>query len=552
MDDFEKYKEKYDADEQVVLGLFNKAIEVFEKNQYDLQYASQFIEDIENLEEGTKSHVKSFIDNKKYWRLVEPFPTLFRKYLIECFEQSCQFHYGLEERFFNQLLRLGDITVEILENVFNKYSDNGVWNQIFTTRGKTAEKLGKMGSKGIVFLLGSFKNGNENDKNCSLIGLRTALNMSSPSEYETIKKLIEDNLKSEYSSIRWHCFRILQKGKIVTLDEINFAFADTDFEIRQLAVRALFRMGIKQETAITLAVALEDSRKEVTDLVLRKLNFEKTQFYANDEDDTLDSIEIDELDQIISILIDELIVRSSGRPKEIFNSKNFASALEKLFIFNPQLQSKTLYRLCEIAYKHKGSTRNRATFVGNLIDKGEFAALVKEKVEDHPEDAKSILEIAGASLDTSSIVNRISETDPSDIQQNAANQIKLLEKYHEDGLKQAKTSFIWALILSILSLLCLMVTLYLLIISDSPNVINILTAVGTIFSQFLAGTQFYLYNQSRKQLTYYHQQMNQIQKFLLANSVAESLEGEAKEKSRTELVRLIATMDQVRDIPTKQ
>jgi len=97
-----------------------------------------------------------------------------------------------------------------------------------------------------------------------------------------------------------------------------------------------------------------------------------------------------------------------------------------------------------------------------------------------------------------------------------------------------------------------MVTLYLLIISDSPNVINILTAVGTIFSQFLAGTQFYLYNQSRKQLTYYHQQMNQIQKFLLANSVAESLEGEAKEKSRTELVRLIATMDQVRDIPTKQ
>jgi len=200
--------------------------------------------------------------------------------------------------------------------------------------------------------------------------------------------------------------------------------------------------------------------------------------------------------------------------------------LEKLFKFNPQLLSKTLYQLCEIAIENKGSIRNRAVFVGSLLDKGEFAALVKERAEDNPEAVKSILDIAGASLDTSSIVARISETDPGDIQQNAANQIKLLEKYHEDGLQQAKTSFRWALILSIFSLICLVVSIcYLLFISPGVNVVNILTTISSVLAQFLAATQFVLYNQTRKQLTYYHQQMNQIQKFLLANSVAESLNG---------------------------
>jgi len=213
MDKFRMYREKYEAREQVVLNLFNEAIEIFEEKQYDLSYARKFVVNIDNLDEETKLHVIRFIGDNKYWRLIKPFPMLFKKYLLEYYEQSCDFTYNFEEDFYNRLVELGDISIEILETIFNKYDDSGVLSQLITTRGKTAEKLGRIGSKGVDFLARKFYVGNENDKYCSLLGLRSALTVSSPSEFETIVKLIRDNLTSEYSSIRKLCFGILKNKK---------------------------------------------------------------------------------------------------------------------------------------------------------------------------------------------------------------------------------------------------------------------------------------------------------------------------------------------------
>jgi len=117
------------------------------------------------------------------------------------------------------------------------------------------------------------------------------------------------------------CFRILLKNRLITLDEITNALCDLDVNVRRIAVSALFKLGINIDTAQALCVVLEDSRREVTDLVLEKLDFERTISFEFGEDITQDSIYIDDLDQITSIIIDELIIRSSGRPKEIFNSK---------------------------------------------------------------------------------------------------------------------------------------------------------------------------------------------------------------------------------------
>ena len=151
-------------------------------------------------------------------------------------------------------------------------------------------------------------------------------------------------------------------------------------------------------------------------------------------------------------------------------------------------------------------------------------------------------------MDANFIASQISGTDPSDVQQNAANQIKLLAKYHESGLQQARTSFNWAIALSLLGFPLLIFAFYYLLTNQSENPTSFISAMASVLVEFIAGTLFYLYNQTRKQLTYYHQQMNQIQRFLLANSVAESLENPAKEASRIELIRAIAAIDVINDL----
>jgi hypothetical protein len=56
----------------------------------------------------------------------------------------------------------------------------------------------------------------------------------------------------------------------------------------------------------------------------------------------------------------------------------------------------------------------------------------------------------------------------------------------------------------------------------------------------MAGVVFYLYGKTTSQLGDFHGRLEALQRYLLANSICESLQGEGKEAARTELIREIA------------
>jgi len=60
--------------------------------------------------------------------------------------------------------------------------------------------------------------------------------------------------------------------------------------------------------------------------------------------------------------------------------------------------------------------------------------------------------------------------------------------------------------------------------------------------EVVSGIGFYLYNKSASQLAMFHTRLDSTQRFLLANSVCEGLEGDFKQQARSNLVRMIAGM----------
>jgi len=141
---------------------------------------------------------------------------------------------------------------------------------------------------------------------------------------------------------------------------------------------------------------------------------------------------------------------------------------------------------------------------------------------------------------TDQAINQLSEADPKEIQKITALQTVVLREYYLLALEQAKQSFRWALIAAIVGLVFFLgaIAFLLTIQSQSLAIVNVICGAMV---EAISGINFYLYGQTSKQLAHYHRQLDQTQRFLLANSVCESLEGESRQKARSDLVSLIAT-----------
>jgi hypothetical protein len=138
------------------------------------------------------------------------------------------------------------------------------------------------------------------------------------------------------------------------------------------------------------------------------------------------------------------------------------------------------------------------------------------------------------------IINQISEAQPSDIQKIAASQIKLLDSYYTAVLAQATSSFRWALVAAGIGLAFFLGAIVFLLNTQTQS-IAVVSVIGGAIVEVISGINFFLYGRTTTQLAYFHQRLDQTQRFLLANSICESLQDEAKQKSRAELVKVIAT-----------
>ncbi len=320
----------------------------------------------------------------------------------------------------------------------------------------------------------------------------------------------------------------LHEGELLNVDEII----------------KLMQLGGSQRTWVGLAATrylrIESSKaRELCSLVVKALE-DNSIDVSNVAMEAIGRLSEKFHELLAEEILDALVVRKSGYPKEFFNTNIVTSALRETFKHNPRLPGGILHKLCDIAYTSNIEARNRAVFVAMALNKREFLALVNERRESNPSAAKAILNTVTGTLDTDQIANQISQTDPKDVQQNAANQITVLAKYYENGLLQAKASFNWAIAITIFSILSFIVAV-LLFMNNTDKTGTIIATVGGTLTQLIAGTLLFIYRRTLMQLDNYTQQMNRIQNYLLANSFIESLDGDEKQRARVDLIKTVAT-----------
>jgi hypothetical protein len=419
------------------------------------------------------------------------------------------------------LILFGEEGVELLKDTF--YHASNQEDQANAARG-----LAVTSDRNLKFLESALQEIDGVTRQSAIRGIRKAFNFQvNDKRKEDLLHVVKTNLAHTDPVIRLHCLYELIYQQKLSNDEIAQALQDKDSRIRFETVSYLKRGGIISTFAALFVHTLEDRDYTISQYAL----------------EVLDSPETYQPETVASAILSELIVRSSGLPGEGFNAEIVTSALKKTFEYDPQLRGRILHQLRDLSFQNTGSIRNRCIFTAKLIDETHFIALVNERATEDPVAAQSILGVTRTGWDVQRITAEISATEPSDVQRNAANQIKLLDQYHEDGLRQAKTSFMAAIVTAILGFISLILAFGYLIATNETNVVSIATAIGSVLLEFISGALFYLYNQTRTQLTYYHRRMNQIQRFLLANSVIESMEGSTRDEARRELAKQIANAD---------
>ena len=327
----------------------------------------------------------------------------------------------------------------------------------------------------------------------------------------------------------------LNRCKRLTVDTIAQALHDDSSEVREVALRALLEIGIEKTKAILLAEVIEDPVAEISDAVIESI----THPWYKDKIDP---------QTLADAIIDLLVIRKTDLPPQNFSPEQVVQALQQTVKLSPPLRESILVKLCDLAYSHEDSIRTRSIRVARRLGQDDFSALVQERSNKDPSAARAILNLLGNYSDADAIVRQFSEVAPDDVKSIAALQTGLLQEYYENALEQTKTSFRWAIISTMIGFGCLVATVvYLLITTVStdtgtPDLVGILTGVSSVLSQFIGGVQFLLYDRAGKRLAQSQLQLHQVQRFQLANSVCESLEGKAQHKARADLVKSIANL----------
>lgn len=147
-------------------------------------------------------------------------------------------------------------------------------------------------------------------------------------------------------------------------------------------------------------------------------------------------------------------------------------------------------------------------------------------------DGKPLLK----SLQLVGTTTKVAQADPANIQEVAASQLQIINNYYQSVLYQAQRSFTWALIAAGVGLAFFLAAIAFLIFQQPANISQVSLISGALI-EVISAINFYLYGRASNQLAFFHNRLDRTQRYLLANSVCENLEGEIKQTTRAELAR---------------
>lgn len=135
---------------------------------------------------------------------------------------------------------------------------------------------------------------------------------------------------------------------------------------------------------------------------------------------------------------------------------------------------------------------------------------------------------------TEQALQRLSAAEKGDVQAIAASQIELLTRFYDLSLQQAQRSFRWALVASMVGLVFFLVAVGFMLWNVERAAL--MTVLSGALIEVIAGINFYLYSKTISQLTLFQGRLESTQRFLLANSLCESLGAEYQDKTRAQLI----------------
>lgn len=136
-------------------------------------------------------------------------------------------------------------------------------------------------------------------------------------------------------------------------------------------------------------------------------------------------------------------------------------------------------------------------------------------------------------------MDRLSSTQKDDVRGTAASQIELLSRFYDLSLSQAQRSFRWALITGMVGLVFLIAAIGLMLANNRD--ISLVALASGVIIEFICTINFYLYNKTLTQLTLFQGRLEITQRFLLANSLCESLGDELRDQTRADLIAKLSS-----------
>lgn len=130
------------------------------------------------------------------------------------------------------------------------------------------------------------------------------------------------------------------------------------------------------------------------------------------------------------------------------------------------------------------------------------------------------------------ILKEVISPSSGDVEKIAASQIKLLTSYYSLVLNQAQRSFTWALIWATVGVLGFILAGFFLLVNQIKDIALIAT-IGSAIVEVISGINFYLFNKASTQLAEFHTRLDVTQKLLLSNAVAEKIDGDLKQITRS-------------------
>lgn len=149
----------------------------------------------------------------------------------------------------------------------------------------------------------------------------------------------------------------------------------------------------------------------------------------------------------------------------------------------------------------------------------------------------------GISTRVFSLDESLLDTDVDSLQEITESQLRLLGNFYNLALKQSSDSFKWALIAAGVGLVFLFAAIIFFFVTQAQD-LSVISLISGAVVEVISAINFYLYNKTTAQLAKSQDRLDLTQRFLLAISISDRLEGEQKQNTLSEIIQaLISNAD---------